>query len=76
MKEKVDALNQNVSKITKEINKMLSTKFGIRGLRVSQIHFDEDGDCPDGYEKICKYYGKDPSTGKPIIKCKCIKIKN
>jgi hypothetical protein len=72
MKDKVDALNQNLPAITLEINKMLKNKFNITGLEVSQIHFGPTADCPPGYEKVCKYYGNDPITKKPIIKCKCV----
>jgi hypothetical protein len=74
MKDKVDKLNKDAAKINREINKMLSEKFGITGLRVSQISFDKTGKCPKGYERQCKYYGKDPVTGEPIIKCKCVKV--
>ncbi|HTE34883.1 MAG TPA: hypothetical protein VK666_31110 [Chryseolinea sp.] len=75
MKEKVDKLNQNLPKISKEISKMLKEKFGITGLNISQIYFTKEQKCPPGYTRICKYYGNDPVTGQPIIKCKCVKNK-
>jgi len=72
MKE-VDDLNQNLPEISREISKMLEQKFGITGLSISQIHFTKNHKCPPGYTQVCKYFGNDPVTGQPIIKCKCVK---
>ena len=74
MKE-VDDLNQNLPEISREISKMLEEKFGISGLSISQIHFTKNHKCPPGYTQVCKYFGNDPVTGEPIIKCKCVKKK-
>lgn len=72
MKAKVKLLNQKLPEITGEINKLLKEKFNLTGLNVSEIHFAKDAECPPGFVKRCQFFGNDPITGKPIIKCQCV----
>jgi hypothetical protein len=74
MKLKLEALNEKFPEIKQEVNKLLKEKFKISGVNISQINFSEEDHCPPGYEQVCKYYGKDPITHKPVIRCKCVRI--
>ena len=75
MKSKLKMINEKFPEITREVNKLLEEKFALSGIHVSQINFSEVEECPPGFEQVCKFFGTDPVTGKPIIKCKCVRIR-
>lgn len=76
MKSKTNILNKKFPEIASEINKMLKEKFNISGVAVSEIHFAQQSQCPPGFEKRCQFFGNDPKTGQPIIKCSCVPIED
>ncbi len=72
MKAHLKTINDNFSDIRDDVNKLLKEKYNLSAVHVSEIHFAETPDCPPGYEPACQYFGKDPKTGKPIVKCTCV----
>ena len=72
MKEQKKIIQDNLPDILNEIRTKILNEYGLIGWTVSEISFSPGDGCPEGYVQVCKSYGKDPRTGLPIIKCKCV----
>lgn len=72
MKNQKKDIQSKISQIIKDINAEILDRHELKGMFIREISFSSEA-C-DG-EEICKYFGNDPHTGKPIIKCKCVKAK-
>jgi hypothetical protein len=76
MKEQKKLIEENLPSILADIKSVVLAKYGITGVNVAEISFDQQSGCPPGFTQVCKQFGKDPRTGQPIIKCKCVKIRD
>jgi len=66
-------IQDNVKSILKDIKDEILPRYNLDSMNIAEISFGEEVDCPDGYELICKNFGNDPRTGRPIVRCKCVK---
>lgn len=71
LQKKKQLIKENLRSILQEIKEKVLSKYGLEGMKVSEIAFDEGDRCEDGSEPVCRSYGINPRTGRPIIRCRC-----
>lgn len=72
MKKKTQLVQGKIMDIIKDIKSDVLVKHDLGDLHVVSITFAKTGNCPDGFSWVCKSFGTDPVTKKPIIKCSCM----